>query len=96
MTLAAGIVVLVLSRKWPKDEPLKEFHEDDLTVPEEVIPEQVPVTEETEESDNKPSGPQEFAEETEVPADTSEVSEVTEVAAVAEVSSGDDAPGGDE
>lgn len=31
--LAAGIVILVLSRKWPKDEPIKDFHEDDLTVP---------------------------------------------------------------
>ena len=30
---AAGIVILTLSRKWPKDEPLKEFFEDDLTVP---------------------------------------------------------------
>lgn len=96
VTLAAGIIVFVLSRKWPKDEPLKEFHEDDLTVPEEVIPEQVPVTEEPEESDSKSAGPQEFAEEAEVPADTSEVSEAAEVAAVAEVSSGDDASGGDQ
>lgn len=96
VTLTAGIIVFVLSRKWPKDEPLKEFHEDDLTVPEEVIPEQVPVTEEPEESDSKSAGPQEFAEEAEVPADTSEVSEAAEVAAVAEVSSGDDASGGDQ
>ena len=31
--LAAGIIILVLSRKWPKDEPIRPFYEDDLTVP---------------------------------------------------------------
>lgn len=31
--LAAGIAVLVLSRKWPKDEPFQEFHESDFHVP---------------------------------------------------------------
>ena len=31
--LVAGIVILILSRRWPKDEPLREFHEDDMTVP---------------------------------------------------------------
>ena len=31
--LAAGVVILVLSRRWSKGEPFKVFHEEDLTVP---------------------------------------------------------------
>ena len=31
--LIAGVVIFVLSRKWPKDEPVPDFDEDDLTVP---------------------------------------------------------------
>ncbi len=33
-TLLVGVVILALSRKWPKDVPVPDFHEDDLTVPE--------------------------------------------------------------
>ena len=32
--LIAGVVILILSRRWKKGEPFKVFHEDDLTVPE--------------------------------------------------------------
>jgi phosphatidylglycerol:prolipoprotein diacylglycerol transferase len=32
--LIAGVVILILSRKWKRGEPFIEFHEDDLTVPE--------------------------------------------------------------
>ena len=91
-------MLLVLSRKWPKDEPVPEFHEDDLNVPEEVIPEQVAATPEDKASDEdeKSSGAEEFSSATEVAADTSEVAEVAEVAAVAEVSSGEGDADGDE
>ncbi len=37
----AGVVILVLSRKWPKDEPFVDFQEDDLTVPESVDGEEI-------------------------------------------------------
>lgn len=37
----AGVVILVLSRKWPKDEPFSDFREDDLTVPESVDGEEI-------------------------------------------------------
>lgn len=32
--LIAGVVILVLSRRWKKEEPFKEFHEEELVVPE--------------------------------------------------------------
>ena len=32
--LAAGVAILVLSRRWKKGEPFRVFHEEDLTVPE--------------------------------------------------------------
>ena len=30
---AAGVVILVLSRKWSKDEPIRDFHEEEFSVP---------------------------------------------------------------
>ena len=49
--LVAGIAILVLSRKWPKDEPQKPFREEDFTVPaaEEAKEEPAPETEEVKE-----------------------------------------------
>ena len=34
LILIAGVVILVLSRRWKKEEPFKEFHEEELVVPE--------------------------------------------------------------
>lgn len=53
--LIAGVVILILSRRWKKGEPFKVFHEDDLTVPEpEECAEAEEKAEECAEAEEKP------------------------------------------
>ena len=54
--LVAGVAILVLARKFPRPEPFREFHEDELTVPE---PEEA-----AEETQKAPETAEEAAEET--------------------------------
>ena len=53
--LIAGVVILILSRRWKKGEPFMVFHEDDLTVPEpEECAEAEEKAEECAEAEEKP------------------------------------------
>lgn len=61
--LIAGVVILILSRRWKKGEPFKVFHEDDLTVPE---------PEECAEADEKAEECAEAEEKAEEPAEAAE------------------------
>ncbi|MBR0082373.1 MAG: prolipoprotein diacylglyceryl transferase [Clostridia bacterium] len=83
--LAAGVVILVLSRKWPKDEPIREFAEDDLVVPPE---------------EPEPMPEQEMPEEPDEVAETEDVAAVEEVAETAdageEIAAPDAAPASDD
>ena len=49
--LVAGVVILILSRRWKKGEPFIEFHEEDLTVPEAEEPQEAPEPEEAPDTD---------------------------------------------
>ncbi|MBQ1504225.1 MAG: prolipoprotein diacylglyceryl transferase [Oscillospiraceae bacterium] len=61
--LIAGVVILILSRRWKKGEPFKVFHEDDLTVPEpEECAEAEEKAEECAEAEEKAEEPAEAAE----------------------------------
>ena len=62
--LIAGIVILILSRKWKRGEPFKEFREEELKVPEPEAP-----AEEPEEPAGEPEAP---VEEPEAPAEDSD------------------------
>lgn len=76
--LVAGIAILVLSRKWPKDEPQKPFREEDFTVPEaeEPAPEADEKAEEASEAEEAPEEePKEVSNEPAEPDEASAESE---------------------
>lgn len=93
--LAAGVIILVLSRKWPKDEPHREFREADFTVPE-PEPKPEPKTEPEPEAAPAPEPKAEAAPEPEA-APEAEAAPAAESASDAAASDedGGDADGGD-
>ena len=78
--LLAGVLILLLARRWKKGEPFQVFHEEDLTVPEAEEPDDLPA----EEPD--PEGPQ---------ADEA-AAEEPETGAEEPEAAADDATGGEE
>ena len=67
--LIAGVVILILSRRWNKGEPFKVFREDDMTVPEPDAPEESEAAETANTPEETANAPEEAADAPEETAD---------------------------